>query len=236
MILGTVKGLAPLQVTTASSETPAPVTDLSGASHALNDRVLLEFVGGRLYILHNIGKLPVGIGGNHLDSDHADAFSALGHAHDYAATGHGHDYPVTSVNGRVGTVTGLAESDHSHSAGGDTSWHTIGASGEPAFQNGWVDYGAGYPTPGFQKDAQGYVHFRGLVKGGTLGAAAFTLPVGYRPGNPRNGPSTYVMRHLIVHGNNAAAFGGIMANGNVNLSTTNAWWELGGINPFLAEA
>lgn len=52
----------------------------------------------------------------------------------------------------------------------------------PTLTNSWVNFdivngnGAGYYL-----DEVGVVHLRGIIKSGTLGAAAFTLPAGYRP-------------------------------------------------------
>src|SRR5713226_3483177 len=46
--------------------------------------------------------------------------------------------------------------------------------------NGWVTWGTPYPTPGFRKIGD-QVFLRGLIKSGTIGLAAFTLPLGYRP-------------------------------------------------------
>jgi len=60
-------------------------------------------------------------------------------------------------------------------------WHSIGAPGEPAFTNAWVNYGAPFNTAGFWKDPNGVVHLRGLIMNGTAGVPIFTLPVGYRP-------------------------------------------------------
>ena len=60
-------------------------------------------------------------------------------------------------------------------------WHVVGAAGEPAFQNGWVALAQGFSLPAFHRDPLGVVHLRGSVTGGTQGAAAFTLPAGYRP-------------------------------------------------------
>jgi hypothetical protein len=60
------------------------------------------------------------------------------------------------------------------------TWHSVGNSGEPAFTNGWVNYG-GYPALQFRKDPFGKVQLRGAVKNGTLGTSIFTLPLGYRP-------------------------------------------------------
>jgi hypothetical protein len=63
----------------------------------------------------------------------------------------------------------------------DTSWHEIGAAGQPAFQNGWANFGGGTNTAAYRKDALGFVHLKGSIASGTLNAAAFTLTVGYRP-------------------------------------------------------
>lgn len=64
----------------------------------------------------------------------------------------------------------------------DERWHYVGASGEPAFANSWVNYAAGgFQVARFMREASGFVVVEGLVKSGTLGAAIFTLPVGYRP-------------------------------------------------------
>lgn len=51
-------------------------------------------------------------------------------------------------------------------------------------QNGWVVFGAPYPTNvGYMKDSLGFVHTRGLIKSGTAtqNTVIFTLPIGYRP-------------------------------------------------------
>jgi microcystin-dependent protein len=64
----------------------------------------------------------------------------------------------------------------------------VGAAGQPAFQNGWLNYdnNAAVPGSGNQRSAGFYkfggrVHLTGVIKNGTLNVAAFTLPVGYRP-------------------------------------------------------
>lgn len=59
--------------------------------------------------------------------------------------------------------------------------HYIGRDGEPAFTNAWVNYAPGSAEAAFWKDATGLVHVQGLIKSGTVGQAAFTLPPGYRP-------------------------------------------------------
>lgn len=65
---------------------------------------------------------------------------------------------------------------------GAEGWRAVGASGQPAFEGAWVNEGSGtYQDAGFFADGEGVVHLRGVVKSGTLGAGAFTLPAGYRP-------------------------------------------------------
>jgi hypothetical protein len=56
----------------------------------------------------------------------------------------------------------------------------VGATGAAAFQNSWVAGTAGDSAPAYWKDPLGFVHLRGAVKNGTVNAAAFTLPPGYR--------------------------------------------------------
>lgn len=51
---------------------------------------------------------------------------------------------------------------------------------DPTMQNGWVAYGAGYSSPQYRKVGD-IVYVRGSIKSGTLGSAAFTLPLGFRP-------------------------------------------------------
>lgn len=55
--------------------------------------------------------------------------------------------------------------------------------GGVGFQNSWVNFGGGPDTIAYMKDALGFVHVRGAMKSGTINTTAFTLPVGYRPGN-----------------------------------------------------
>ena len=77
-------------------------------------------------------------------------------------------------------------------------WHLVGAAGEPAFQNSWVNYGAPEESAGFRKYPDGRVTLKGGIKSGTPGSTsvAFTLPAGYRPPKPAyavvevNGPAT----------------------------------------------
>jgi len=61
------------------------------------------------------------------------------------------------------------------------AWHEVGATGQPAFQNGWTNFGGGYSTMAFAKDSAGFVHLKGTMSAGTFSVPAFTLPAGYRP-------------------------------------------------------
>lgn len=67
-------------------------------------------------------------------------------------------------------------------------WHDVGihrvvGAGSPAaaFENSWVNYGAGFTDTRYCFDKDGRVCIEGCVKSGTTGVAVFTLPVGYRP-------------------------------------------------------
>jgi len=53
--------------------------------------------------------------------------------------------------------------------------------GGVGFTGTWVNFGAGGQPAGYFKDANGIVRLRGLIKSGTSGTSAFTLPNGYRP-------------------------------------------------------
>jgi hypothetical protein len=66
-------------------------------------------------------------------------------------------------------------------------WHYVGNAGEPAFQNSWANYGAPYGGARFRKMPDGLVIMDGLIQSGTVGAAAFTLPAGYRPDDGASG-------------------------------------------------
>lgn len=59
--------------------------------------------------------------------------------------------------------------------------HVVGSTGQPAYTNGWAIYGAPYPKAAFVKDVNGWIRLLGVIKSGTLGTSAFTLPPGYRP-------------------------------------------------------
>lgn len=60
----------------------------------------------------------------------------------------------------------------------DSGWHYVGAAGEPAFQNSWVNYGS-WGDAAFRR-VNNEVYLAGLIKSGGTTAVIFTLPVGYR--------------------------------------------------------
>lgn len=51
----------------------------------------------------------------------------------------------------------------------------------PTLLNGVSNYGGGYQTAAYYKDAMGFVHLRGFLTGSADGKHIFTLPAGYRP-------------------------------------------------------
>ena len=61
------------------------------------------------------------------------------------------------------------------------AWHLVGTLGQPAFENGWTNYGGGFAPAAFYLDPIGRVHLQGIVKNGAKESTVFTLPAGYRP-------------------------------------------------------
>lgn len=59
----------------------------------------------------------------------------------------------------------------------------VGSGGDaPAFENSWTNFDLSLDTRArFWKDPMGLVHIEGTLAAGTVPAAAFTLPAGYRP-------------------------------------------------------
>lgn len=64
---------------------------------------------------------------------------------------------------------------------GDVEWRYVGTSGEPSFENGWLNYGASWGDVRFRKHHDGLVELQGLARDGSQNSSVFTLPVGYRP-------------------------------------------------------
>lgn len=88
----------------------------------------------------------------------------------------------------------------------------------PTFQNGWVNYGGGNATAAYYKDKQGTVWIKGIVKDGSLNAAIFTLPSGYRPAEVNH----YAVSSNYAYGNLKVGSDGvvILTNGS------NVWADI----------
>jgi hypothetical protein len=127
------------------------------------------------------------------------------------------------VLGKLATVDGAGSGLDADTLDGLSNdvWHTVGAGGEPAFQNGWVNFGSGQTDASFTKDATGVVHIRGQVAGGTVNpgvtGSVFTLPVGYRP------PSLVYVAALTTNGANVVTPGyvGVSPTGDVIVGVGN---------------
>jgi hypothetical protein len=125
------------------------------------------------------------------------------------------DAAVTSAklaNGAVGSSEIANGAVGAQQLAAPEAWHTVGAAGEPAFQNGWGNAGGLFATnAGFMIDQDGVVHLRGQVAGGTVSPIenpVFTLPVGYRPGGDR-----YFFA-LTTNGSNTITPGWVAVNPN----------------------
>jgi hypothetical protein len=62
--------------------------------------------------------------------------------------------------------------------------NVVGATGQPAFQNSWVNFDTTtFHGLRFWRDPVGVVHLEGLIKSGVVPSVVFTLPNGYLPIN-----------------------------------------------------
>jgi hypothetical protein len=124
--------------------------------------------------------------------------------------------PVVDFNRMVDVYSFLATNE---------DWHIVGAAGEPAFQNGWVNFDADGSRPArFRKNALGTVFVEGIVKNGTVNVPIFTLPSGYRP------RSFAADINAIIYpcvANSLYGMGLITSTGDLALTTgSNAWFSL----------
>jgi len=109
------------------------------------------------------------------NGSHSPMFGAFLIGGSQGPPGAGIPTPVTNgqwIKGSAGTAIWAPLTE----AGGLGNKHAI-----TTWANGWGNYGSGYPTGAYWKDALGIVHLEGLVANGTLNASIFQLPVGYRP-------------------------------------------------------
>ena len=97
----------------------------------------------------------------------------------------------------------------------------------PTLGNGWVNFGGGFQNAAYRRDGN-VVRLKGLIKSGTIGAGAFTLPAGYRPGGTH-------MASAVDGSNTPAARVDVAPGGQVTPQTgNNAFISLDGIT-FVAE-
>jgi phage minor structural protein len=98
-----------------------------------------------------------------------------------------------------------------------------------SLMNGWLNYMGGYHYASYWKDKNGVVHITGVIKNGSVGYAAFTLPAGYRP----TGREIF---RCICAGDQTARID-VDTNGNVIIMScpNTGWLSLAGIS-FKAEA
>ena len=131
----------------------------------------------------------------------------------------GRDSKIEAVEGVVENVSGKLEKKANKK---QEDWTA------PTLINGWTDFGGVYETIGYMKDEFGFVHIRGMVKGGSVGEILFTLPEGYRPLKHQYHPcfSLDVLRTLTIRGNGAVF---------IPAAASNVWVALNGIS-FKAEA
>lgn len=92
----------------------------------------------------------------------------------------------------------------------------------PTLTNSWVNFGGVRNPAGYYKDANSRVYLRGVVKSGTVGNAAFTLPAGYRPANTEL---------FAVVSNDLFGAVNVLSNGDVTPAIgSNVYFSLDGIS------
>lgn len=100
--------------------------------------------------------------------------------------------------------------------------NVVAATGQPAFENSWVNFDTTFQAARFWKDVVGIVYVEGLVKSGAIPTTIFTLPAGYRP------DKAHVFSAL---SNNAVGRVDVGPDGKVVAQVGNtAWISLSGIS------
>lgn len=101
--------------------------------------------------------------------------------------------------------------------------------------NGWVNYGTqhstGHPLAAYRRE-NGRVFLRGLIQPGTLDTAAFQLPPGFRPANPRGLPAGENVHHIATQSSAGALQLWVSADGLIRPRGGGAgmWVDLANIN------
>ncbi|MCI0343934.1 MAG: hypothetical protein L0221_00635 [Chloroflexi bacterium] len=124
--------------------------------------------------------------------------------------------PRTWVAGELVTKAMLDEQvrDNELYLKGDAAWIA------PTFTNGWVNFGGVTLAAGYRRIGD-VIYLRGTIKSGTIAAAAFTLPAGWRP---------FVQQIFISDSNNLIGRVTVAVSGNVIPQIgSNAYYTLDGI-------
>lgn len=82
--------------------------------------------------------------------------------------------PTAPTPGSADNSTNIATTAFVKSQSAFPGWTTA------SLVNSWENFGSGFANAEYMKDSLGFVHLRGFVKSGTVGATIFTLPSGYR--------------------------------------------------------
>lgn len=100
----------------------------------------------------------------------------------------------------------IANTSGSISIAPSGSWTAV------AFQNSWTNFGSPYESAGYYKDSYGHIHVKGIIKSGTAGTVAFTLPAGYIP-------AEYMFVPLMLSGG-TLGYAQILTDGTVTIFGT----------------
>lgn len=109
--------------------------------------------------------------------------------------------------------------------------HWVGAAGEPAFQNSWVNYDAAAGPVGraaFFYRYNGRVYLGGVIKSGANNTTAFTLPAGYLPF--LQGSSAFAVTASLAAANIAVLPSGDVNPSNQPGSSVTTWCHLDGVS------
>lgn len=175
--IGVIGGLTPTKSGAAAVAVAAGAAIINGVTYVLdNATTVTPPVGARKdYIVVRFSNADRAITLAVLQGT-SGAFPAL------TKTTAIYEIAIASVDNSTGTFTVLDTRDASGLCRSFLPWwHSIGAAGEPAFQNSWTGGASPYPPVGFWKDNLGFVRLRGMLLTGATGTVAFTLPAGFRP-------------------------------------------------------
>lgn len=100
----------------------------------------------------------------------------------------------------------------------------VGTTDQPAFTNSWTNFDTLRKVRFYRYD--GRVYLAGLMKSGTLTAAAFTLPTGYWPDSASGGTIEFLVSSSGVAGLLVVSTAGVVTP----FSGSNTYFSLEGVN------